>query len=93
MEYYAAFPGCADYTEPSAKTIKTLIEKAKANGVRTIYYAEGADTTAAESIADEVGGETALLHSCHRVTRKEFDSGRGYLDFMRENLETLKNSD
>jgi zinc transport system substrate-binding protein len=93
VEYYAAFPGCADYTEPSAKTIKTLIEKAKANGVRTIYYAEGADTTAAESIADEVGGETALLHSCHRVTRKEFDSGRGYLDFMRENLETLKNSD
>ena len=93
VEYYAAFPGCADYTEPSAKTIKTLIEKAKANGVRTIYYAEGADTTAAESIADEVGGETALLHSCHRVTRREFDSGRGYLDFMRENLETLKNSD
>ena len=93
VEYYAAFPGCADYTEPSAKTIKTLIEKAKANGVRTIYYAEGADTTAAESIADEVGGETALLHSCHRVTRREFDSGMGYLDFMRENLETLKNSD
>ena len=93
VEYYAAFPGCADYTEPSAKTIKTLIEKAKANGVKTIYYAEGADISAAESIAAEIGGKTALLHSCHRVTRREFDSGRGYLDFMRENLETLKNSD
>lgn len=93
VEYYAAFPGCADYTEPSAKTIKTLIEKAKENGVKTVYYAEGADTTAAESIAAEIGGKTALLHSCHRVTQAEMDEGKGYIDFMRENLETLKNSD
>ena len=93
VEYYAAFPGCADYTEPSAKTIKTLIEKAKEYGVKTICYAEGADTSAAESIAAEIGGKTALLHSCHRVTQTEMDSGKGYLDFMRENLETLKNSD
>ena len=93
VEYYAAFPGCADYTEPSAKTIKTLIDKARENGVRTVYYAEGADTSAAESIAAEIGGNTALLHSCHRVTQAETDAGKGYLDFMRENLETLKNSD
>ena len=93
VEYYAAFPGCADYTEPSAKTIKTLIDKARENGVATVYYAEGADTSAAESIAAEIGGRTALLHSCHRVTQAEVDAGRGYLDFIRENLETLKNSD
>ena len=93
VEYYAAFPGCADYTEPSAKTIKTLIEKARENGVKTIYYAEGADTSAAEGIAAEIGGKTALLHSCHRVTQAETDAGKGYLDFMLENLETLKNSD
>ena len=93
VEYYAAFPGCADYTEPSAKTIKTLIDKAKEYGVKTIYYAEGADTSAAESIAAEIGGKTALLHSCHRVTQAEVDAGKGYADFMRENLETLKNSD
>ena len=93
VKYYAAFPGCADYTEPSAKTIKTLIEKAKEYGVKTVYYAEGADTAAAESIAAEIGGKTALLHSCHRVTQAEIDAGKGYLDFMRENLETLKNSD
>ena len=93
VEYYAAFPGCADYTEPSAKTIKTLIDKAKEYGVKTVYYAEGADTSAAESIAAEIGGKTALLHSCHRVTQAEIDAGKGYLDFMRENLETLKNSD
>lgn len=93
VEYYAAFPGCADYTEPSAKTIITLTEKAREYGVTTVCYTEGADTSAAEIIAAEIGGRIALLHSCHRVTRDEMNSGKGYLDFMRENLETLKNSD
>ena len=90
VAYYAAFPGCADYTEPSAKTVRTLIEKARENGVSVIWHAEGADTSAAESIAAELGGMTALLHSCHRITREELDAGISYLSLMRQNLDTLR---
>lgn len=92
ITYYAAFPGCASYTEPSAKTVKSLIDKAREYDVKTIYYAEGSDTKAAENIADETGASTALLHSCHRITKKELDSGVSYLSLMRQNLETLKNT-
>lgn len=92
IEYYAAFPGCASYTEPSAKTIKTLIEKAQENNVKTIFYVEGSDMKSAESIAAEVGANTALLHSCHRVTKNELDAKISYLSLMKQNLQALKNT-
>ena len=31
-----------------------------------------------------------LLHSCHNVTRKQFDEGVTYLQLMRQNVENLR---
>ncbi|HBV52220.1 MAG TPA: zinc ABC transporter substrate-binding protein, partial [Clostridiales bacterium] len=40
LEYYAAFPGCAEHSEPSAAAIALLIEKIKEEKVSTVYYIE-----------------------------------------------------
>lgn len=40
LEYYAAFPGCAEHSEPSAAAIALLIEKIKEKKVSTVYYIE-----------------------------------------------------
>lgn len=89
IEYHSAFPGCADYTEPSARTVAKLLATARAHGVSTVFHTEGSDLSAAKVMAEELGGSYALLHSCHRVTRAELDGGITYLSVMTENLKTL----
>ena len=89
IEYHSAFPGCADYTEPSAKTVAALLKTAREHGVTTVFHTEGSNLSAASAIADELSGRYAMLHSCHRVTQAELDSGVTYLSLMKQNLETL----
>lgn len=88
--YYAAFPGCSAESEPSAKTIAFLIDKAKADQVDTIFYIEFSNHLAADTIAGAVGAKTALFHSCHNVTLEEMQRGVTYLSLMEQNLATLQ---
>ena len=45
---------------------------------------------AARIIGEETGAAPLLLHSCHNVTRREFDSGITYVDLMMQNIENLR---
>ena len=44
----------------------------------------------AEIIGEETGAEPLLLHSCHNVTRAQFDAGITYAGLMRQNIENLR---
>jgi len=44
----------------------------------------------ADTISAETGAKKLLLHSCHNITKADFDSGLGYLEIMRRNLAALK---
>ncbi|HJC48430.1 MAG TPA: metal ABC transporter substrate-binding protein [Candidatus Lachnoclostridium pullistercoris] len=90
LEYRAAFSGCSTDTEPSAKTIAYLIDQVREHEIPVVYYLELSSTRVAEIISEETGAETLLLHSCHNVTRREFDSGVTYLELMRKNAENLR---
>ncbi|HHU22742.1 MAG TPA: zinc ABC transporter substrate-binding protein [Clostridiales bacterium] len=90
LDYYAAFPGCSSEAEPSAATVAFLIDKVREEGVRTVFYIEFSNHLVADSIAEATGAETALLHSCHNVTRQELEEGVSYISLMERNLETLK---
>lgn len=90
LHYRAAFSGCSTDTEPSAKTIAYLIDKMKAEQIPVIYYPELTSHRVAEIISEETDAEPLLLHSCHNVTRREFDSGVTYLDLMEQNVINLK---
>ena len=90
MRYRAAFSGCSTDTEPSARTIAYLIDKMKSEQIPVIYYPELTSHRVAEIIAEETGAKPLLLHSCHNVTRREFDSGVTYLELMEQNVTNLK---
>ena len=90
LRYRAAFSGCSSDTEPSARTIAYLIDKVKEEGLPVIYYLELSSHRVAEIIGEETGAKPELLHSCHNVTRAEFDSGVTYVDLMKGNIETLR---
>ncbi len=90
LTYYAALPGCSSNEEVSLSTISFLIDRVKEEQLPGVFYIEFSDRRIARTIADSTGCETWLLHSCHNVTREDFDAGVTYLDLMRQNLENLK---
>jgi zinc transport system substrate-binding protein len=90
LSYRAAFSGCSTDTEPSARTIAYLIDKMRLEQIPVVYYLELSSHRVSEIIAEETGAEPLLLHSCHNVSRREFDSGVTYLDLMEQNVINLK---
>jgi zinc transport system substrate-binding protein len=90
LKYFAAFPGCSTETEPSAATVKFLIDKIKAEKIPVVFHIELSNEKMADTISGETGAKKLLLHSCHNLSKKDFDAKLGYLDFMRGNVENLK---
>lgn len=90
LDYYAAFPGCASETEPSAATIAFLIDKVKEKNVGAVFYIELSNHLIADRIAEATGAKTARFNTCHNVTKAQLDAGATYLSLMEENLQTLR---
>ncbi|MDR0497340.1 MAG: metal ABC transporter substrate-binding protein [Treponema sp.] len=88
--YMAAFPGCSTETEPSAATVAFLINKIRAERIPVVFHIELSNQRMADTISGETGAKKLLLHSCHNITKKDFDSGLGYLDLMNRNVESLR---
>lgn len=89
LSYRAAFSGCSTDTEPSAKTIAYLIDQIRDRDIGAVYYLELSSHRMADIICEETGADPLLLHSCHNVTRREFDEGVTYLQLMEGNAERL----
>ena len=90
LSYYAAFPGCAAETEPSARTIAFLMDTIKKEEIPVVFYIEFSSQKAARVIAAETGATPLLLHSAHNVSQEELEKGITYLDIMHQNLNNLK---
>lgn len=90
LDYRAAFSGCSTDTEPSAKTIAYLIDKVKTEEIPVVYYLELSSHRVSEIIGEETGAVPLLLHSCHNVTRAQFDAGITYAELMKQNVENLR---
>lgn len=90
IEWEAAFDSCAANSEPSVKVIKDLIEDIKEESIPVVYYCELSNMKVAKSLQAETGVDILELHSCHTVTKEDFQSGITYIDIMTRNLENLK---
>lgn len=92
ITYTAAFEGCTSDTEASLDTVHMLIGKAESLGQGTVLVTELSGCQTAEAVAAQVKGLTiAELHSCHNVTKADFDAGVTYIDLMERNLTVLEN--
>lgn len=89
LKYAAAFSGCSEQTEASAKTISFLINKVKQDKVRKIYKIELSNGKIAETVSKDTGAEVLELHSAHNVTADDFSKGVTYVDLMKRNLLAL----
>ena len=92
IRYTAAFEGCSSDTEASLDVIHMLIGKTEALGQGTVLVTELSNRQTAAAVQAQVPGtEIAELHSCHNVTKEDFDAGVTYLDLMERNCTVLEN--
>ncbi len=90
LEYISAFDSCSHETEPSASAVKEIIDALKREEIEVVFCEELVDQRIANTIADEADAKVLVFHSCHNVSKEDFDSGVTYLDLMRQNLENLE---
>ena len=90
LDYYAAFPGCAEQTEASSATIAFLINKVKADKVPVVLKIELTNGALAENISKETGAKIMTLNAAHNISQEDFDAGKTYTDIMSDNLSVLK---
>lgn len=90
LDYWAAFPGCSTETEPSAATVAFLTDKVKEEKIPVVFKIELSNGNIARSISEATGAKVLTLHSCHNLTKSDFESGETYLSLMEKNVDTLK---
>ncbi len=90
LTYHAAFSGCTSNTEVGLSAMGELLEEARTHQIQTVLHTEFSQGDLANRIAEAVNGKTAVWHSCHNVSRKDFEQGVTYVVLMTHNLKVLK---
>lgn len=90
IDYHAAFPGCAEETEPSARTIASLIDIVRDENLGYVFTIEFGSPMIASVIADESNAGVREFHTIHNLTSSDFKNGETYVSLMERNLEVLR---
>ncbi len=90
LDYFAAFPGCAEDTEPSARTVAFLIDRVREQGLPAVFYIEFSNEKMADVVCEDTGCKKLLFHSCHSISADALKNGASYLNIMSQNLEALE---
>lgn len=88
--HMSPYEGFSPDAEPTPKKIAALIETINETDAKAIFYEELIDPKVSRVISEETDIEMLLLHGAHNVTKEEFEAGKSYITFMKENLERLK---
>ena len=90
LDYFAAFPGCADDTEPSARTVAFLIDRVRGQNIPAVLYIEYSNQKMADVVCEDTGCGKRLFHTCHTVSAGDLENGATYLGLMWANTESVK---
>ncbi len=80
--------GLTPEDEPSPQRLAAVTEEAREHGATTIFFETLVSPKVAETIAREVGAQTAVLDPLEGLSTE--NSGGDYLSVMRTNLQTLR---
>lgn len=86
----AAFSSCSDESEPSAATVAMIIDEVKIHKIPAVFYLKFSSKKVADNICNETGAEAYPLHTCHNVSKDEFEKGESYVSLMRQNLQSIE---
>ena len=90
LDYRAAFPGCSEQTEASAKTVTYLIDYVKKNNIPVVFHIELSNGKIADTIAEETNAKVLEFHTAHNISKKDFDNEVTFVDLLKKDIEVLK---
>ncbi len=90
LKAISALDACADNSEPCAATVANIIETIKNENIKVVFYEELIEPKTAKLICEETGAKMLLFHSCHNLSKDEFNSGESYLSLMKQNVKNLE---
>lgn len=90
LKAVSALDACADNSEPSAAAVAKIVDTVKDENIPVIFYEELIEPKTAKIISSETGADMLLFHSCHNLSKDDFNSGETYLSLMRKNVENLR---
>jgi zinc transport system substrate-binding protein len=86
----APIAGISPDDEPDPRSLEATARRARADGVRTVFFESLVPRDLAETVAREIGARTDMLDPVEGLSREDLDAGRGYVDVQRENLARLR---
>ena len=87
-----AISGLAPDAEPSAQRLAQLKDLVQRLGITTVFSEELVSPKVAQTLADEAGVATAVLHTLEGLTAEEVSAGDDYGSQMQDNLATLESA-
>jgi zinc transport system substrate-binding protein len=81
--------GAVFEAEPSPRQTAAMIKEIKAKKIKYIFTEEAISPALARAVAAETGARLLDLYTIEHITKKDFDEGVTYKQFMIKNLENL----
>lgn len=82
--------GLSPDVEPSPAKMAQIIEIARKNDIKYIFFETLVNPGLSEVIAKEAGAKTLVLDPIEGLSQADMDGGKTYFTVMRENLKNLK---
>jgi len=86
----APIAGISPDDEPDPRSLEATARRARADGVKTVFFESLVPRDLAETVAREIGARTDMLDPVEGLSREDLAAGRGYVDVQRENLARLR---
>jgi zinc transport system substrate-binding protein len=86
----APIAGISPDDEPDLRSLAATARKARADGVRTVFFESLVPPDLARTVAQEIGARTDFLDPVEGLTREQLDAGESYVSIQRANLRRLR---
>lgn len=78
--------------DPTAATIKNIVDVAKKDGIKTVFYEGYDDDKEEKAIASEIGGTTAPIYTLEMISPEDRQAGENYFTLMEKNIDAIAQS-
>lgn len=82
--------GLNSQSEPSQKELTAIVDLAKKQNIKHIFFEQNVSSNLTEVIQQEIGADTLVLHNLSVLTNDDINNNETYFTLMEKNIEALQ---
>ena len=82
--------GLNSQSEPSQKELTEIVDLAKKENIKYIFFEQNVSSNLTKIIQKEIGAKTLILHNLSVLTKEDIENNEDYFTLMRKNIDALK---